>query len=128
MAKKQHCARIPKDACRSSVASAAIGLEKTCAGKTEAVNRLFIEVRTDVEKRRITPEAGAKLLREKVRSVEATCRLQNARMKKVEQIAREAAEKAAAEEREVNRFNGLGRIRGRKTHRPSLLGLGLFGL
>lgn len=115
-----HCPTVPAKACSSSIAAAAISLEKTCDGKQAALPRLLVELKKDVMKGRMSASAADSVFKARMRGVEGTCRLQNARIKRAEEIAREAAAKAAAEQREVDRFNGLSG--------GGLFGLGLFGL
>lgn len=123
MAKHNRCPSMPKKPCASQVAEMAIGIEKTCAGKQAALSRMMVELQKDVSRGRFTPDRAAKTVMAKARGVEGTCRLQKSRFDRAE-IARKAAE-IAREQADVNRFNGLGRYRGRSS---GLLGLGLFGL
>lgn len=123
---KQKCPSMPKSPCASQVAEAAIGIEKTCAGKQAALSRLMVELQKDVSKGRFTPDRASKVIMAKARGVEGTCRLQKSRFDRAE-VARKAAA-IAREQSDVNRFNGLGRYSRSRGLSGGLLGLGLFGL
>lgn len=111
------CASVAKNVCTSSLVAATIGLEKTCEGKQAILPRLMLELRKDVMAGRLKPGSADSVLKARMRGVEATCRLQNARAKKAEEIAREAARKLEAEREAIvssQAMDGLGRYRRRR--------------
>jgi hypothetical protein len=121
MAKKgstQKCARVASNVCASGVAAAAISLEKTCEAKQAALPRLLVELKKDVMKGRMSAAAADAVFKARMRGVEGTCRLQNARMKRAEEIAREAARKLEADRERIVGGQAM----------DGLFGLGLFGL
>lgn len=118
MAKKTKCARVASNVCPSGIAAAAISLEKTCEGKQAAVTRLMAELQKDVKRGRVTPAAAQQIVMSKVRGVDGTCRLQKVRMKRMDELAREAARKLEADRERIVGGQAM----------DGLFGLGIFGL
>lgn len=122
---KKTCAKVAANVCNSQLVASTIGLEKTCEGKQAILPRLLVELRKDVMGGRMAPATADSVLKTRMRGVEATCRLQNARMKKAEEIAREAAKKLEAEREAIvsqQAMDGLGRY-GRRRRGGSMRGL-----
>lgn len=128
MPKKKPCSKVPSNVCTSQLVAATVGLERTCEGKQAILPRLLLELRKDVMGGRLSAASADSLLKTRMRGVEATCRLQRARTKKAEEIAREAAKLEAEREAIVSQqsMDGLGRYHRRGPR--GLFGLGLFGL
>jgi hypothetical protein len=100
-AKTKKCEAIPANVCTSGLVAATISLEKTCEGKQAILPRLMVELRKDVRAGRMTAAQADAVFRARMRGVEATCRLQNIRAKRAEEIAREAARKIEEERRRL---------------------------
>lgn len=117
MSKK--CASVPKGACASSAAAAAVMSTSGCENKRQALAVLRTALAQDTASGRISAEAASERYAKAATSAATSCRF--AERRSAAQKAKEAAAKAALEreQREVDRFNGLGR---------GLFGLGLFGL
>jgi hypothetical protein len=123
MPKKKSCTKVPATVCSSQLVASTIGLEKTCEGKQAILPRLLLELRKDVMAGRMSAAGADNVFKTRMRGVEATCRLQRARAKKAEEIAREAARKLEAEREAIvsqQAMDGLGRYHGRGLR-------GLFG-
>ncbi len=116
---KKHCAKVASNVCASNLVAATIGLEKSCEGKQAILPRLLVELRKDVRAGRMTPQHADSTFKARMRGVEGTCRLQNVRAKKAEEIAREAAAKMEADRQRIVGGQAM----------DGLLGLGgLFGI
>jgi hypothetical protein len=125
MPKKTTCTKVPANVCSSQLVASTIGLEKTCEGKQAILPRLLVELRKDVMAGRMAPGTADMLLKARMRGVESTCRLQRARAKKAEEIAREAAKKLEAEREAIvsqQAMDGLGRYHHRRRGMRGLFG------
>ena len=124
---KKSCPAVPANACQTSVVEASLRFDPTCEGKTAIISRLMAALQRDVQKGRISGPMAQKLLMQRVKGVELTCRNQGVRMRKQEAvekaiaIAKEEKAKAEAINFSPNRHNRGYPVNG-------LFGLGIFGL
>jgi hypothetical protein len=118
MAKKT-CPSVPKSTCASAAAAATVMATTGCENKRQALAILRTALAQDTAAGRISASAASDRYAKAATSASTSCRF--AERRSAAQKAREEAAKAALEreQREVDRFNGLGR---------GLFGLGLFGL
>lgn len=117
-AKKKGCPSVASNVCSANLVAATMGLEKSCEGKQAILPRLMIELRKNVRAGRMTAAHADSIFKGRMKGAELTCRTQGARMKKQEELAREATRKLEADRERIVGGQAM----------DGLLGLGLFGI